>query len=67
MRTREICGGCKEKPVRAEGQWYCRDCQRAKDNASAISRRAELRRLREEVKMLRRALQNVIEAASGQG
>jgi hypothetical protein len=53
---RNVCGGCREKPVRAPGQWYCQACQSAKDNASAKARRAELKALREECARLRELL-----------
>lgn len=54
--TRDTCGGCKEAPVRAPGQFYCQKCQNEKDTASARSRRAELKALRALVKELRAQL-----------
>ena len=61
MKGRLVCG-CGE-PVRATGQFYCRRCQREKDDASAKRRRAELKRLRVEVKELRKALRRIRELA----
>lgn len=56
-----VCGQCGEAPPRAPGQYYCRRCQRARDRVSEKARRAELRRLRVEVKELRGLVERVKE------